>query len=162
MNMNEIFNEMEWYLNSEFSTYLISVTYKDKFRKSFKMLWEHITTLERDEIVEDFDPENTPRVIEECINYLMLILSESNADDMLKQFVNNYIFISYNWNNNLWKNDTFNYKLNYLKRFIENSLTVSEMISVLNKISCKLSNFKSWLPPAFELSAHYYNLLKED
>lgn len=162
MNMNEIFNEMEWYLNSEFSTYLISVTYKDKFKESFKMLWEHITTLEKNEVIENFDPENTPRIIEECVNYLMLILSESNASDMLKQFIKNYVFITYNWNNNVWKNNNLNYKLNYLERFIEDGLTASEMVTVLNKISCKLSNFKNWLPPAFELSAHYYNLLKED
>jgi uncharacterized protein (UPF0248 family) len=162
MNMGEIFNEMEWYLNSDFSTYLISSMYKDKFRESFKMLWEHITMLENDEIIEDFDPKNTPRVIEECVNYLMIILSEFNMDGPLKRFVQNYVFITYNWNNNVWKNDSFDYKISYLQRFIEDSLNVSEISSVLNKISCKLSDYKNWLPPAFELSAHYYNLLKED
>jgi len=162
MDVNIIFSKMEDYLESDFSVYVISGVHKEKFKKSLEMMWHHIDILENNGVIEDFDPLNTPRVIEECINHLMYVSLESKMTNMLAEFVNNYIFVVFNWNTNVWKNNNFNNKIQYLQRFVDGRLNLDEAVDVLNKLSLKLGRYKEWLPPAFELSRHYYNLLKED
>lgn len=162
MNVDTIFSRLESYLYSDFSVYIISRFYREKFQESLDLMWNHIHILERDEIIEDFDPKITPRTIEECINHLMNVSTEVKMDNQFRQFIERYIFIVHNWNNNVWKNNNFNHKIQYLQRFIENRLNLDETVDVLNKLSKKLGRHKEWLPPAFELSKHYYNLLKEE
>jgi len=162
MDVGNVFSRMERYLGSDFSVYLISKEYKDKFKESFELMWNHIQILERDEIIEGFDSINTPRVVEACINYLTNVSVEVKVDTMFKKFIADYVFIVHNWNNNVWKNNNFNYKIQHLQRVVENRLSLDEVSNMINGLSKNLGRDKEWLPPAFELSKHYYNLLKED
>lgn len=162
MDVKQVFVKMRNYVNSDFSVYLITQIYKKKFNESLNMMECHINILETESKIEVFDPSITPKVIEECINYLMNISTTTKLDSMFRQFVRDYVFVVYNWNSNVWKNNNFNSKVQYLQRFIENRLSLDETLNVLNVLSVDLGRYKEWLPPAFELSQHYYNLLKEE
>lgn len=162
MDVKDIFAKMRNYINSNFSVYLVSRVYKEKFNESLNMMECHIDILDKEDKIEVFDLSSTTPVVEECVDYLMGILPTIKLDGMFRQFISDYVFVVYNWNNNVWKNNNFNSKLQYLQRFVNDGLSLNEITNVLNKLSRDLGRYKEWIPPSFELSRHYYNLLKEE
>jgi len=158
MDIELVFSKMYNYINSDLSVYVIRSEYKDKFNNSLDLIKKHINILDNDGTIDAYDP----KVVEECINYLKNVVTQNEINEIFNMFLHDYLFVSYNWNNNVYKNKNLNDTIKFLYRCVDDHLTLKELVSISNNISSRLSEFKKWTPPAFKLSEHYYRLFKED
>jgi hypothetical protein len=155
---NNLFKSCYDYLQEPMSIYFINRENKNKFVDSLKMMDQYIKILEDNKNVQ----YGNLSIIEECINILTSILYQNRYDEQLKKFVSSYIFICYNINNNIFKNPAVSKKIEHLQRYIDNCLTFSEIIQSFHDATKRLNRWKEWVPPSFNLSEHYYNVLKEE
>lgn len=146
------------YLTYPSSVYMISKGWQDNFKESLSLMENCIKKLEDDKDLEGFDF----RIIEECINLLTMLIYQKEDDERLKKFMDSYVFIAYNVNNNTFKYPQIDKKIKYIQRYVDNCLTFSESLKILKEVGKRLSCWKEWIPPSFKLSDHYYNIFKED
>ena len=158
MDVENTFVKMRSYINSDQSVYNISQSYKDRFIESLSLIKSHIDILNKEDKVDNYNP----KVVEECINYLKNVVVENEIDTIFIQFIEDYIFVVHNWNENVWKNNILRNKVKYIRRVIRGEMNLKELLFITKELDKRLSKFKKWLPPAFEVSSHYFNLLKED
>lgn len=161
MDTEELFKKLDKYIDSYESIYIIHPKYKVKFHESISLMKSHIDILTQDKTIENFDSTKIPQIIEQCINYLNIVVSENKVNEELKKFCLDYSFLTSNWNQNVLKSNPLNSKIQYMLRVINNTLTLDDSLSILKHLNKKLEQQLTWRPPAFELSDHYYNLLKE-
>lgn len=161
MDIDKLFKDIHQYVDSLDSVYRLGPSNKTKVKQSLSLMRCHIDTLTKDEEIKEFDPKTTPKIIEECLNFLNLLVSEAVLDEAFCKFCSNYCFLTANWNRNVFKNDIIDSKIQYILRVVTKDLTVDDMLSIFKHLSKKLEKQLTWRPPAFELSSHYYNLLKE-
>lgn len=161
MDTEELFKKLDKYIDSYESIYIIHPKYKVKFHESISLMKSHIDILTQDKTIKNFDSTKTPQIIVECITYLNIVVSENKVNEELKKFCLDYSFLTSNWNQNVLKSNPLNSKIQYMLRVINNTLTVNDSLSILKHLNKKLEKQLNWRPPAFELSDHYYNLLKE-
>ena len=160
MDIEKLFGGMYRYLDSLDSAYTIGPSYKTKMREALALMSCHIEILDKDQEIEDFDPKVTPKVIEECLNFLNILVSETVVDEKLYKFCSDYCFLTTNWNRNVLKNAIIDSKIQHILRAINDALTLDDMLIMLKHLNQKVEKQLSWRPPAFELSGHYYNLIK--
>ena len=158
MDIELMFNKMYNYINSDLSVYTIRSKYKDKFNRSLNLIKSHIDILDNNDVIDAYDP----KIIEECIDYLRSIVIQNEITEIFNMFLHDYLFVSYNWNNNVYKNKSLDANIKFIYRCVDDHLTLKELVDILNTTANRLSEFKKWLPPAFKLSEHYYRLFKED
>lgn len=157
MNKENPFDICQSYLDRPKSVYKISKNWKCKIEESLRLIDQTIIKLKKDENIDDFKFT----IIEEVLNLLTSLTVEVKTDDELKDFMHAYVFLAHNINENTFKYPGVTKKLQYLQRFTEERLTYSEVQNLLRKVSSRFSNIKGETP-SFRLSAHYYNLLKEE
>lgn len=157
MDIEELFKRLDNYLNSILSTYSISNMYKNKILESIKLIKCHIDILDQEKPLPEYDSQG----IKTCIFYLQILVSEIIVDDLLKQFCYDYCFLVQNWNNNVLKDDSLSKQIDFIIRKTHNNITFFETRDLLKHLTTKLEKQLEWRPPAFELSDHYYKLLKE-
>jgi hypothetical protein len=162
MNIENLFINLAKYLDTYDSVYMIYPQYKTKLHESISLMKDHIDILTQGKTIENFDSTTIPKIIEECINYLKIVVSENQVNDQLKQFCLDYCFLTSNWNQNILKNESLTLIIEYILRVINKTLTFNDSITILSHLNIKLLKQLEWRPPAFELSDHYYNLLKEE
>lgn len=158
MDIELMFDKMYNYINSDLSVYVIRSEYKDKFNKSLDLIKNHVNILDNDSTIDTYDP----KVVEECVAYLKEIVVQNEINEIFSMFLHDYLFVSYNWNNNVYRNKNLDDSIKFLYRCVDDHLTLKELVDISNNMSNRLSEFKKWLPPAFKLSEHYYSLFKED
>jgi ATP-dependent Lon protease len=161
MDIENLFKKLDKYIDSYESAYTIHPKYKTKFHESISLMKSHIDILTQDKTIENFDSKKTPQIIEECISYLNITTSENQVNEKLKQFCLDYCFLTSNWNQNVLKSQPLNSKIQYMLRIINQTLTLTDSLSILKHLNKKLEKQLNWRPPTFELSDHYYKLLKE-
>jgi len=161
MNSETVFKDLYNYIDSYELVYSISKTYKTKIKESIELIKSHIDILDQEKTIENFNPKTSPKVIEECLNYLNLVIIENKPNEQLNQFCKDYCFLTSNWNNNVLKNEIFHHKIQTILRIINKELTFNDHIRILKHLNKRVNNQLAWRPPSFELSQHYYNLLKE-
>jgi hypothetical protein len=155
--IEKLFKDLNQYIDSYASIYTINKKFRIKISESLKLINSHIEILNQEKQVETFDSNN----IIECLSYLNLIVSEKEIDEPLKKFCSDYCFLTSNWNQNVLKSTVINQKIQFILRVINNTLTIDDSLSILKHLTTKLEKELKWRPPAFELSSHYFNLLKE-
>lgn len=151
------FNVCQCYLDRPESIYKISQEWKKKIEKSLRLINHTIIKLKKDENIDDFKFT----IIEEVLNLLTSLTVQLKVDDKFKDFIHAYVFLAHNINENTFKYPGVTKKLQYLQRFTEECLTFSETQNLLKQVTSRFSKTKGETP-AFRLSAHYYNLLKEE
>lgn len=98
--------------------------------------------------------------IELGLNMLTVITLETVITDSLKTFIDFYTRLAGEVNDATIKNNIVFEKVDYLQRFINNNLKLSESIRLSKEILVRANNCANFKPPVFELSAHYINLLR--
>jgi hypothetical protein len=145
------------YLDRPKSIYKINKDWKCKIEESLRLMDKIIMKLNEGEDVNDFKFT----IIEEVLNLLTSLTFQTKVDNFLTDFIHAYVFLAHNVNENTFKYPGVTKKLQYLQRFTERCLTYSELQNLLKISSSRLLNSKGETP-SFRLSAHYYNLLKEE
>jgi len=145
------------FLHDKTNIYIIGQSLTEEFLATLKSMDSCIRSLMNDERVDNFDYSK----IEKCLNYLTSITVEKVESPELREFIDNYIHLAHNVNENTIKNDTIRKKISYLKRYADRSLTMSETMSLMRKCSLRMTRFKDFELPSYRLSAHYYTTIKE-
>ncbi len=86
----------------------------------------------------------------------------SKITPIFSDFVLGYIEIIHSWNNNLSKNPEITELVFHSKRLLEQHLTITEASEQLKMLTTMVKNLSNWMPPAFEISKHYIDLLNEE
>lgn len=66
-----------------------------------------------------------------------------------------------NWNDNTLKDVNINQSCNTIFRFIDNRFTMAETCDTLKKLLKKMSEYRQWNPPAFQVSEHFIKALNK-
>jgi hypothetical protein len=147
------------YLNSKISIYNISPQYKDVLRSGLEMIKNCIESINKnDKPHEKFKYSD----IEKGLNILTQIITEIKNEKYFDKFVYDYTFLAHNVNMNTLKNNVVKNKCEYLDRYVHKSLLFNETLMMFNSITNKLAQWKTFVPPSFKLSEHYFNIIKED
>jgi hypothetical protein len=155
MNHHQVATELRLYINSmESSMFLFRM--KDKFSISINLVEEQITSTIAGKKLEKFDEA----IVQECVEYLTRKMIESPKREKSYYFVNQFVLFILEWNNNLLKSSELTNKLMRLLRFVGDSMRLYERLQVLDKLVDNLNFTNTWVPPSFELSEHYFNLIK--
>jgi len=145
------------FVNDSKNAYIINKTWKDKFLESLKKMDECVRKVNNNETVDNFDYS----IIEKCLNYLTSLSVEKPESPELSYFINNYIHLAHNINENTLKNETIRKKISYIKRYADRCLTYAEALGLMRKCSLRLTRFKDLKLPPYRLSQHYYTIIKE-
>lgn len=157
MDNKQVLRELRDYINCvESSLYLFKM--KDKFKDSLELIERHIKMAESKEEIKEFDP----RIVEICVDFLIKNVIEKPRKDSFYNFVGTYVLLVLNWNDGVLKNAELTNRLMRLKRFIMDSMRLYERLQVVDILVNKLSGTNQWKSPSFELSNHYFNLIRED
>jgi len=146
------------YLDSPISTYKVG-SKKEIFNNALKMIFY---------CVENINKENKPHaefsygVIEECLNYLTSAAIELSVDFYFGKFIFDFNYLAHNINMNTSNNETIKQKCERLERYSLGKYRFEETIMIFSQLNEKLSKWKTFTPPSFKLSEHYFNLLKEE
>lgn len=145
------------FLHAKENTYIISQGWTKRFLETLKLMDSWIKALMDDEDVSSFEYST----IEQCLNFLTNLAVEKGESSHLSEFINNYINIAHNINENTIKNNTIKGKISYLKRYADRTLTMAETMSLMRKCSLRMARFDEIELPPYRLSAHYYTIIKE-
>lgn len=158
MNRDDLIKELLLYVKTKsFSVYTLGRTRK-WFSKSVTLIDYQIEILEKDGELSGEELQKCKKKICKCLDALRAVVLENPIDSKLSNFIDNYIFIVYNWNNNTINDVKITNIITYLERCIKSKLTVAEASFVLDSIVSKIGRFKGWAPPSFKLSKHFFDL----
>lgn len=145
------------YLNSPISVYKFGPR-KDIFFRALDMIGKCICNIEKENKPQD---DFNYSVIEDCLNYLKNGFVEFSLDFFFGKFVFDFTFLAHNVNMNTIKNETIKSKCDALNRFSLDTLKFEETIVLFTTLTDRISKWKTFVPPSFKLSEHYFNLIKE-
>jgi hypothetical protein len=146
------------FLKAKETVYIMGEKIRKDLDFSLQLAFDTVKTLESDLKLKDFD--YSP--IENGLNILKSLTFHQEYSQELITFIKAYIYIAYNVNENTLKHNIIKEKIAYLQRYCDNALTYSEYLEMMKIVTDKLMRYKEWSPPPFRLSAHYYNILKEE
>jgi hypothetical protein len=96
----------------------------------------------------------------ETVKFIKSKYLNEPIDKEFGQFSDAWVYLVYNWNDNTIKSPSIMKECIYTQRLIEDFITMKEVTENLKLINNKLNNFKSWNPPAFEVSKHFIDYLE--
>ena len=127
-------------------------------KEATELMKKNIDTLSKDEEVEEINIE----LVKKCMQILLHSVLNNPISEHTRTFVKEYSILSYNWNNNLSKDEMIYSLSEALGRMIDNHFTILEATESLKQIVSYFSDLKQWLPPAFDISKHYFNASQEE
>jgi len=75
-------------------------------------------------------------------------------------FIKEFTLLMYNWNVNVNKNRTVEKDIRLIRNIIEMKTTIDESIQLLKRLIEKAKRTANYMPPAFEMSKHYLQILQ--
>jgi hypothetical protein len=147
------------FLNSPMSAYKIGPQNKELIQGALNMISDCIACIEQ---TEKPHAQFSYGIIEKGLNALIAMTTEIKNEKYFDKFVYDYSFLAHNVNMNTVKNDTVQKKCEQLERFSTKKETLTETLIMFNTITDKLSGWKTFIPPSFKLSDHYFNVIKEE
>lgn len=150
---NDFFNRAE-------SVYLISTKNRELFEESYKLMEHHVKLLDigkKVELVKQY------KEIEKCIDILMNVIIEHQIEDHIsKDFIDKFSFFVFNWNENVYHNKDLHNKCKYIQKNINSEMTLGEQLFTAKNINEKLVRECNVKPKSFEMSEHYFNIIKDE
>ena len=156
MQVEQLFKEIEDFLNDEMESNIFLKDKREDFISTYNNIIKNIEEKEQNELLTSFKHD----IILELIRYIKKILLYDPLKPYYANFIHNWIFLVYNWNENICQSGDIKSECELIKRLNENYLTMSETISLLKNLHQSLNNLNQWSPPAFEISKHVINKLE--
>jgi hypothetical protein len=131
---------------------------KDEVACCMDIMLKDINLIEEDKPFESTDSSK----INNMLQFIVSSTIEKELTDLYKDFIKNFSFLSFNWNENTHVSEDIKDKCQHLSRFVDDSLFVDEFLSYANIISDRLHQASAYEPPSFKLSEHYLNIIREE
>ena len=158
MDLNETRKAIEGFLNS--------TEKHDYFGNEVVGQIEHcydFVNKQINELIEDKEPENTEfRAIKLALSSIKKVTLYSPLSPGFIAFITNFSELIRNWNDNFKRDEEIQTELITIMRIIKQHFSIMEATEILKGLCNKLKDFQNWLPPAFNISSHYIDLLKTD
>ena len=149
VSIEDMINTCNEYIHSNCFVYILNRKSSTVFADAIETVYRKINNIEY-----TFEP------VELGLNILTSIVIEFEIDDNLRIFIDYYTKLAKFMNDSTLKSSVISNKIQYLNRFITNSLTLSETIRLSQEVTNRSSNICDWKPISFNLSKHYFDLLR--
>ena len=146
------------FLRSNDGRMLMNEQMLNKFNRTMDMMISHIKIMNQDKCIEKYDSTE----IKECIDYITAVYVEQPLSSKIGNFMKNYADLVNNWNRNLLKDKTLEIRSSAVIRYIDSFFTSADTIHLLRILINRGRAMQNWTPPSFELSSHYFNILKDE
>ncbi len=158
MDLNETRKAIELYLNLAEKHDYMNNHIENQIKECYEFINKQIDLLTKDEEPEEVDF----KVVHIALDSLKKITLYNPLTPNYIAFVTQYIELVRNWNSNFKNDDVIKENLVMMMRLIKQHFSIMEASEILKGLCMRLRDFKSWLPPAFDVSGHYIDLLNED
>lgn len=132
--------------------------YPKELQELYKLIMDQIKLLGDDKEVPNFDFEQCKR----SIRILVSMVLEGNTSGKYGQFLEGFIELVFNWNNNLKKDEDIFMLCKCSKILLASSFSISRASDSMRQTLEQLYIYKGWLPPAYDLSIPYLNALLDE
>ena len=158
MDLNETRKAIEVFLNSPEKHDYFSSQVVGQVEYCYEFINKQINLL-----IEDKDPEDTDfKQVKRALSSIKKITLYSPLSHSFISFLTNFSELVRNWNDNFKQDKEIQTELVIITRIIKQHFSILEASDILKNLCSKLKDFKEWLPPAFNISSHYIDLLKPD
>lgn len=156
MSEQNIFQVIEDILYTQKGTGFLSK--KNQFKEAYEIISHHIDLLDKEEMLPQFNKKSVIKTLDIARDIIMTQPLTSEADDFFRK----WLYLTYNWNNNVLKDNSIEKDIKYLIRVMDQHYTIVEAINHLIMLNKKTEKLKSWEPPSFSLSKHYLKSFDEE
>jgi hypothetical protein len=132
--------------------------YPPEFKEFYLLIMQHISSLQKDERVEEFDIDFCKKITRELVTFCI----DQNTSGKYGQFLEGFCELIFNWNNNLKQDEDIFVYCKCIKVLIASSFIVTKSSDAMKKTLEQLYTYKGWLPPAYDLSIPYLNVLLDE
>lgn len=158
--LDKIFKSKDDFFRRPESVYIISRKSQKLFEKTIELMKCHVDLLNKNQTIEIGKFGDIHKCIDILIN--AVIENDLENDEISKNFIDQYSYFVFNWNENIYKDKNVTNKCRYLQRNIYSKMTLSDQIFTIKEINKKLSRECKIKPKAFEISEHYFNIIKDE
>ena len=151
----------EFFCNFEYRDGFINQKYTEELQSIYSTILPDINALEKDGTLDDSVALETSNKIKNLNNIFQNSLYEIPITKALVSFIKCWSMLVYNWNQNTLKDKFINTQCEVMPRIVDGHLTVIEAINNLKIVSNYFGRVRSWLPPAIDISKHYFNILQK-
>jgi len=96
-----------------------------------------------------------------CLDALMYHSIEFSISDGECQHISNLSQLIYNYNDNLFKDESVKVRSTFLTNFVEGFVSFRDCIQLVRSLHTSVSRLAAFNPPSFELSKHYIESIYE-
>lgn len=130
----------------------------DIIRNAFSITVNDMQALGRDEKIE-VSPQEVQKV-QRAIAVLKNAILEKPVSQILKDLMNEFGLLVFNWSNNTIKDAAMSREIAYLKRIVAVKTTLDESIRLNKRLLDRVERMAKFMPPSFELARHYLKMLQ--
>jgi len=131
----------------------------DKVKGVFELLQRQMNELAEDKTVEVSGEEKSR--VKEVVNLFLSIAVNEPIVPIFRDLSKFYLLLMFNWNKELGKRPDIENQISTAQKIVEAQLTLLDTIGLLKMLLRRGRDMRNWNPPAFELSRHYLESLKE-
>jgi len=157
MNLEECQINIKSFLDGKEKFDFMNKQILGRIYECYNMISQHIELMSQDKDV----PEYNRDIVLGAISDIKVCTIYNPLTNNFINFTASYCELIQNWNNNLDKDDEITNMIVSLMRLIKQHLSIMEACEVLKMILSQIKDFKSWLPPSFDISKHYVSLLED-
>lgn len=132
--------------------------FPDMVKDFYGLILRHISQLENNEPIEEFDVE----FIKNTIRGMISDFTEGPLNFSRLQFFEGMAFLIYNWNDNVLKdNDVYTHCIS-MKKFVECFAVLIKQTGSSKKALDTFNKYKSWSPAVNDIALKYLDELFQD
>lgn len=157
---DETVDNIRSFLSSDtYSKYFKSELFQD-FTDSLDMMLTCFDILSKDGQVDTSKLTSVTK-LNKTLDYIRIYVLDEVLDNNITTFIESWINLVSNWNDNITKDESLMSTCNLIIRFLQGHFTNLEVLQILKHQNAIARSLRHWLPPAFELSMHYIESLTE-
>jgi len=154
--MVETINKMKVFFENKQATRKVLAGAAEKYKEVWTMLFNDIALIEENKPAIA-DMRNVSDIVRHMKNWVMF--EAMNIDTL--RFINDFALVIYNWNNNSHRDPRLHDDCTFIMNLTDGNLSMRDTINILKHLNKRMSDLRSWNPPAFEISKSLMNSLKK-
>lgn len=129
-------------------------------KKALEIMECQMDDLAQDKKIEASDKDKS--TVKEALNLFLSIAVSQPITLIFRDLSKTYLLLAFNWNRELGKRQDMESAIRAVQGIVEGQLTMFDTINLLKTLSQRGREMLDYRPPAFELSRHYLESLREE
>lgn len=162
MEIKDVRNNIENFLSNEY----LHVNFLNKenialLKNVYKQIIENVNSMENSVGLDSSKVLELKDDICLICGRIQSSLMVNPIDPNITPFIESFCLLIFNWNGNTIHDESVNMFTSFLPNLIKNHLSILETINILKHLIGHLNKVSNWMPPAIDISKHYFNTIKE-